>query len=102
MKIEGLEEGADDYIVKPFNSLELLARVKSLLRIRTLMARNVEKEKKIESLTQKLQGKYSYGNIVGDSSPMRRIYQLLETIKESESTVLIAGETGNGKKTFLF
>ena len=47
MKIEGLEEGADDYIVKPFNSLELLARVKSLLRIMTLMARNVEKEKKL-------------------------------------------------------
>ena len=98
MKIEGLEEGADDYIVKPFNSLELLARVKSLLRIRTLMARNVEKEKKIEGLTQKLQGKYSYGNIVGDSPPMRRVYQLLETIKESESTVLIAGETGTGKE----
>jgi PAS domain S-box-containing protein len=98
MKIEGLEEGADDYIVKPFNSLELLARVKSLLRIRSLMERNVEKEKKIEILTQKLQGKYSYGNIVGDSSPMRRIYQLLENIKESESTVLIAGETGTGKE----
>jgi DNA-binding NtrC family response regulator len=98
MKIEGLEEGADDYIVKPFNSLELLARVKSLLRIRTLMARNAEKEKKIVNLTQKLKGKYSYGNIVGDSPLMRRIYQLLETIKESDSTVLIAGETGTGKE----
>ena len=36
-KIESLQEGADDYIVKPFNSLELLARVRSLLRIQSLL-----------------------------------------------------------------
>ncbi len=35
-KIEGLEYGADDYLAKPFNSKELLARVKSLLKISRL------------------------------------------------------------------
>jgi DNA-binding NtrC family response regulator len=98
MKIEGLEEGADDYIVKPFNSLELLARIKSLLRIRTLLNKTAVQEKKISSLHQKLQGKYSYGSIVGRSPAMRKIYQLLETIKESDSTILITGETGTGKE----
>jgi len=77
MKIEGLEEGADDYIVKPFNSLELLARIKSLLRIRTLLNKTAVQEKKISRLNQKLQGKYSYGSIVGRSPAMRKIYQLL-------------------------
>ncbi len=98
MKIEGLQEGADDYIVKPFNSLELLARLKSLLRIRDLLRTTAAQEKKITGLTQKLQEKYHYGNIIGSSPSMRKIYQLIDAIKDSDSSVLISGETGTGKE----
>lgn len=98
MKIEGLEKGADDYIVKPFNALELLARIKSLLRIRDLLRKAKAQEKQIETLTQKLQEKYHYGNIIGKSPSMQKIYQLIEAIKDSDSNVLISGETGTGKE----
>ncbi len=57
----GLAVGADDYIAKPFDNLELLARVKSLLRIRSLQKRlylqNLELEAKnqqLEALTRQL------------------------------------------------
>ena len=46
MKAEGIEEGADDYITKPFNSRELLARIKSHLRIRDLLNHARAQEKK--------------------------------------------------------
>jgi len=98
MKIEGLEEGADDYIVKPFNALELLARLKSLLRIRDLLSASAAQEKKITGLTQKLQEKYHYGGIIGSSPSMRKIYQLIDAIKDSDSSVLVSGETGTGKE----
>lgn len=98
MKVEGLEEGAADYIVKPFSSLELLARIKSILRLRTLMSKTEEQERRITSLTEKLESRYSYGNIIGSSSAMQNIYQLTDTIKDSDSTVLITGETGTGKE----
>lgn len=98
MKIEGLEEGADEYLVKPFNSLELLARVKALLRIRQLAAETADQRRKITQLTRSLKGRYSYGNIIGSSPPMQKIYDLLETIRESESSVIISGETGTGKE----
>jgi len=98
MKVEGLEMGADDYVVKPFSSIELLARLKSLLRIRALQQRTTAQARTIDSLTSRLQDKYAYGSIIGSSAPMRKLYQTLESIRDSESTVLITGETGTGKE----
>ncbi|MFX0140635.1 MAG: diguanylate cyclase [Candidatus Hodarchaeota archaeon] len=53
-KIKGIEAGADDFICKPFNKLELLARVKSLLRIKHLHDELGRKIKELESTQKKL------------------------------------------------
>ena len=44
-KVLGLNVGADDYVKKPFNPLELIARVKSQLRRYTMLGGNVEEKK---------------------------------------------------------
>ncbi len=98
MKIEGLEEGADEYLVKPFNSLELLARVNALLRLRKLVHESAGQRKKISKLTRSLKGRYSYGNIIGSSPAMQIIYDLLASLSESDASVIISGETGTGKE----
>ncbi|MBN1350253.1 diguanylate cyclase [candidate division KSB1 bacterium] len=53
-KIKGIEAGADDFICKPFNKLELLARVKSLLRIKHLHDKLEEKVKELEEAHKQL------------------------------------------------
>ncbi|OGG50689.1 MAG: hypothetical protein A3F84_09675 [Candidatus Handelsmanbacteria bacterium RIFCSPLOWO2_12_FULL_64_10] len=56
-KVEGLDAGADDYITKPFHVEEVVARIRSLLRLRQIQAEVVEKEKrlaKVEALHQTL------------------------------------------------
>ncbi len=98
MRVEGLEAGADDYIAKPFNSLELLARVKAVLRLKTLQRQTDQQKQEIVVLTRRLNSTPIYGSIVGNSPAMRAVYQLIESIKHSDSHVLISGETGTGKE----
>ena len=68
-KIKGIEAGADDFISKPFNKLELLARVKSLLRIKHLnkelqskinQLENAQKKLKKLAITDGLTGAFNY------------------------------------------
>ena len=53
-KVKGIEAGADDFITKPFNKLELLARVKSLLRIKRLHDQLQEKVEQLEQAKERL------------------------------------------------
>jgi diguanylate cyclase (GGDEF)-like protein len=68
-KIKGIEAGADDFITKPLNKMELSARVKSLLRIKNLQDQLQEKVKQLEiakerlselAVTDGLTGLYNY------------------------------------------
>ena len=53
-KVEGLELGADDYLVKPFDMLELSARVKSMLRLKALQDAVVEKNRELDNKNREL------------------------------------------------
>ncbi|HYO60026.1 diguanylate cyclase [Archangium sp.] len=53
-KVEGLELGADDYLVKPFDMLELSARVKSMLRLKALQDTLVEKNRELDRANKEL------------------------------------------------
>jgi DNA-binding NtrC family response regulator len=104
-RVKGLDAGADDYITKPFKTFELLARVRSMLRIRRMYleltstrAQLQASEKENVLLKKEIEGKYSFENIIGRSSAMQRVFYLMEKAIESPVTVLIQGETGTGKE----
>ncbi len=52
----------------------------------------------MKSLKKELEERYSFGNLVGKSEKMQKIYDLLEVVSDTDSNVLIVGETGTGKK----
>jgi len=89
--VKGLEIGADEYITKPFDSLELMARIKSMLRIRQMYQENTH-------LKREIQQTYRFDNLIGESPAMQAIYHLLEKVIQSTVTVLLTGETGTGKE----
>jgi len=97
-KIHSLNLGADDYLTKPFVNEEVLAKIKVMLRIKDLHDELKKEKDKNILLTQALEKKYSFGNIIGKNSRMQQIYALISDIADTDSTVLVQGESGTGKE----
>ena len=83
--------GADDFIQKPFDVEELKLIVRKTLEKQALVDEN-----RAFKRAQRERG--SVKNIVGASAKMQGIYQMIETVAEVQSTVLINGESGTGKE----
>jgi DNA-binding NtrC family response regulator len=97
-KINSLDLGADDYLTKPFINEELLAKVRVMLRIKDLHEELKRERDKNILLTQALEKRYSFGNILGKNTRMQEIFELISAIANTDSTVLIQGESGTGKE----
>jgi DNA-binding NtrC family response regulator len=89
--VEAFKEGAIDYVVKPFDMEELKIIVAQGLEKHRLKQENI-------LLKKEFREKYSFSNMVGKSKSMQEIYNLIEKIASSDTTVLITGESGTGKE----
>jgi two-component system response regulator PilR (NtrC family) len=89
--VEALRLGAYDYLSKPFNVDELKLKVRKALERRHLQQENA-------LLKRALQNTHQFSNIIGHSPGMHAVFQLIQTIAPTTSTVLVTGESGTGKE----
>ncbi|MEJ5377107.1 MAG: sigma-54 dependent transcriptional regulator [bacterium] len=89
--IKAMKQGATDYITKPFNPEELSLTLHHILDDLALRRENIY-------LKLKLEKRYDRQGIVSKSHKMERIFDLISTIADTRSTVLIHGESGTGKE----
>ena len=92
--VEAIKRGAAHYLCKPVNIDELLLYARRALEVQHLSRR-------VESLSTELvelEQRAYFGGIIGKSAPMQKIYQLIERVKDVDSSVIITGESGTGKE----
>ena len=90
--ISAMKKGAFDYITKPFKNDEVLIVLQNAIERRQLVAENV-------ALKQNLQARYhKFAGIIGRSSRMKQVFDLIIQAAPSRSTILITGESGTGKE----
>ena len=92
LAVQAMKSGADDYVAKGRMQIdELEMRIARVLRQRSLEVENV-------SLRQQLQTRFGLENIIGESAPMREIFELVQQVAPTKASVLLTGESGTGKE----
>ena len=89
--VEALKQGAADFVNKPFQFDELLHAVRTALEQRRLRNENAYLRKQLDE-------RFGLGAMRGRSSRMRALFQTIETVAPTTTTILITGETGTGKE----
>ena len=89
--VEAMNEGAYDYVPKPFDNEELKQTIKNSLDLKT-----IEHEKEIIDSEQKKT--LHFGKIVGSSPRMLHIYDMVRQVAKTKTNILISGESGTGKE----
>lgn len=88
--VQALKEGAFDYITKPIDPDQLDRIVRNATEQRRLRAENIRLREHIAGLTEQEE-------IVGESPRMRKVLQLVDSVAQSDTPVLLRGQSGTGK-----
>ena len=89
--IEAMRAGAYTYVTKPLRIEELQLHIEQALRV-------VELEEKVTHLSTEIEHQYNFYGMIGKSAGMKRVFSLIDKVKDSAVSVLISGESGSGKE----
>ena len=95
-KVRAFSIGAVDYVTKPFETEELLARVGTHIALRREIEAHRRSRSTIQYLVEEIRS--DRGAMVGESPALRRVLEQIALVAPTDSTVLIQGETGTGKE----
>ena len=89
--VDATKEGAFYFVTKPFDSAEMLTLLGKALERRYLLAETSD-------LRRQLAEQMGYGEMLGSSPTMRRVFEMLDSVAASDANVFIVGESGTGKE----
>jgi DNA-binding NtrC family response regulator len=89
--VEAMKAGAEDYVPKPFDNDEIRLVVQ-----RALDRTRLERENRL--LLEQLERQYGFDSLIGSGPAMRRVFETLQKVAETDLTVLVRGESGTGKE----
>ncbi|MFW6054897.1 MAG: sigma-54-dependent transcriptional regulator [Thermodesulfobacteriota bacterium] len=89
--VEAIKDGAHDYLLKPFEPETLTVLIEKILERRARDRENIY-------LRAAYQERTKFENLIGQSPAMQEVFDLIQEVAPTDSTVLITGETGTGKE----
>ncbi|MGD8256839.1 MAG: sigma-54 dependent transcriptional regulator [Desulfobacterales bacterium] len=89
--VEAMQKGAYSYILKPFDNERLTIYTKKAISMYQVVKDN-------RRLRDEVETKYRFGNIIGKSKAIRKVFDTIRKVAPSGATVLIEGESGTGKE----
>ncbi len=89
--IQAMKRGAYDYIIKPFNNDEILLTIEKALK-------NSQLQRENRRLQQELEKRYGFGNLIGKSPAILKVYELIQRVAQTRANILVTGESGTGKE----
>jgi DNA-binding NtrC family response regulator len=89
--VQALKAGAFDYVTKPVDPEYLSHLIRSAVRQRALMQENIKLKEHIAEFPK-------VDEIIGESPAMQKVFELIETVAKTDTTVMIRGESGTGKE----
>ena len=95
---KALDFGADSYISEPFHRDEMLSTIKAMLRMRRHFVELYREKKEKFSLRHRSNIPYDLETLIGKTQEMQEIYDIISAAAQTDTTVLIQGETGTGKE----
>ncbi|MGD9974615.1 MAG: sigma-54-dependent transcriptional regulator [Desulfatirhabdiaceae bacterium] len=93
LAVASMNEGAYDFVPKPFNNIELKQTISQALAMKS-----ISREKEKEILGKALLKTLHFGKIIGDSPSMHKIYDMIRQVAKTTTNILITGESGTGKE----
>ena len=90
--VVAMKRGALDYLPKPFKNDEVLAKLRIAIERRQLVSENKALRQNLQAAQQR------FSNIIGRSSRMKQVFDLIIQAAPSRTTILIQGESGTGKE----
>ncbi|HEY4656315.1 MAG TPA: sigma-54 dependent transcriptional regulator [Cyclobacteriaceae bacterium] len=96
MAVRALKQGATDFILKPWQNEKLVATIATAIKLRKSY-NEVDKLKKAKEMLEE-QISRPFGDIIGESQPIRDVFGLIDKVARTDANVLILGENGTGKE----
>lgn len=89
--VTAMKLGAYDYLLKPFDLEEISLTINKLVEMQSLARENLILRDRVAKISR-------FENLIGQSPPMLKLYEMIKDVAATDATVLITGETGTGKE----